>query len=157
MLVIMRGLAGSGKSTLAKQIAEEIGAKICSADYFFNKWDSIYNFNPKWLGLAHLECQYEAYDWIGASISNRVVVDNTNIKLEHMKIYEDMVAHLNSFNDGSKYDDPEVKIRYIIPNTSWAFDPIECHKRCTHGVPLETIERMARQFEKHPKDEVGWS
>jgi predicted kinase len=148
MLVIMRGLAGSGKSTLAKQIAKKIGAKICSADYFFTNNQTDYKFNRNWLPVAHLTCQMDVYKGLRdlSETEESIIVDNTNILLQHMQIYEALADYW--------FSSP---IRYIIPNTPWAFDPIECHKRCTHGVPLETIERMARQFEKHPKDEVGWS
>jgi len=139
-MFLMSGVPGSGKSFLADQIAELYSAIVCSADDYFMK-SGTYNFDRTKLGHAHAECRYNAQTAIQAGYN--VVVDNTNVSHKELKPYIDMALAAN-------YD-----IFVVRPNTPWANDTIECHKRCTHNVPLETIQRMDLSLVNLMIDEAG--
>jgi len=51
-LYLVRGLPGSGKSTFARALS----VNCYSADDFFTR-DGVYDFDPRLIGNAHLECQ----------------------------------------------------------------------------------------------------
>lgn len=135
---ILRGLPGSGKSTLAKQIKESVCSasfESCSADdYFTFNPEKEYRFDPSKLGVAHQYCR----NLFSRAISNgvqHIVVDNTNIKLEHWEYYKDL-AEQSGYNlyvyTVGRFDEQSIEQYY---------------RRGTHNVPLETIKRMATQFQ----------
>ena len=64
-----------------------------------------------------------------------IVIDNTNVRLWEMRAYvKAAIAHGYS-------------VEFVTPATKWAWNPVECSRRNTHGVPLAAIERMAQAFE----------
>jgi len=129
-LVIMRGVPGSGKSTLALTY----GGVILSTDDFFVA-NGQYCFDPTKLKEAHAFNQDRTK--LAMIKGNEVIViDNTNILRAHIQPYLDLAEQYG------------YEVTYSIPLTPWAFDAQECFKRCTHNVPLATIERMIAIWEE---------
>lgn len=129
-LILMRGLPGSGKSTAAQTVE---GAQIYSTDDFWSDGA----FDAAKLTVAH--------DWNRRRVAEAmrhgakvVIVDNTNILIEHMEPYGKLAK------------------RYGYAVKVWtvgAFDrrSIETYyNRQLHKCPLGTMERMAREFEPIP-------
>lgn len=140
-VVIMQGFPGSGKSYWARNHVSLDGlhsgeTTIVSADHFFeNPETGEYRFDPTKLGQAHAECMRNflvALDTEGVEV---IVVDNTNITVDQMSPYY-LVAR--SFN--AKVD----VVRVIC-------DPEVAAARNSHGVPRETVLRMARSMQDPPK------
>jgi len=131
-LIICRGCPGSGKSTLAKQLAGETG-QIFSTDEFFMK-DGKYNFNSQLLGRAHNWNQARAEKAMQDGVTP-IIIDNTNVKGRDARSYVE---------NGLKYG---YDIKFQEPDTPWKFDAEELAKRNQHGVPLESIERMIKNWE----------
>ena len=129
-LIIMRGLPGSGKSTLAKK---QKGV-ICSADDYFTDMWGRYHFDAAKLPYAHFECRRKAYRLMREGIST-VVIDNTNIYKSNSSFYVESAQEFG------------YTVEYLSPTTPWAWDPVECFKKCKHGVPLEVIKGMKDKFE----------
>lgn len=129
-LIIMRGLPGSGKTTLAKTF----GGIIFSTDDFFIK-DGVYQFDPKEITLAHDWNQERTEDAMNQGIGP-IVIDNTNIKYEHIEPYLKM-AKVYGY-----------KVTFAVPETTWAFSPQGCSDHCTHLVPLYVIEKALRDWEE---------
>jgi predicted kinase len=130
-LIIMRGLPGSGKSHAAKQFMAI--QSTFSTDNFFTV-DGVYQFDSAMIGEAHAQTQR----LVKLSMTRKaplIVVDNTNIRLWEMKPYVKMAQDYN------------YKVSFSYPDTHWANCPLECAKRNSHGVPLETIVRMHNSFE----------
>lgn len=73
VLNIVRGLSGSGKTTLARKLAPHANF---AADDFFEKPDGSYDFDPKLLSVAHLECQRRVAEHMAAGVSP-IAVHNT--------------------------------------------------------------------------------
>lgn len=131
-LVIMRGLPGSGKSTHAKELQGGVPTRvICSADDYFMK-DGIYQFDPKQLGKAHEACKAKAHTAMLKSMSV-VIIDNTNMQKWE---FQDYIAF------GMMYG---YKIEKIVCGN--LIDIKLYAERNTHGVPFESIKRMAERFE----------
>lgn len=127
IFVIMQGLPGSGKSYRVEQ--EYPNAEICSADDYF-KVGGEYKFDRQKLGKAHQYCLNRAEVAVEYQDSP-IVVDNTNTTFKEFKRY----AELALSND---YD-----LFFCRSKSTWAEDIEECFKRNTHGVPKESIQRMA--------------
>lgn len=143
-LYIMRGLPGSGKSTRAKAICDEAlrmganGAVICSTDDFFMV-NGEYRFNRESLGYNHSQNQSRVNELMTQKV-DAIVVDNTNIKRRDMQSYLAFAEHHG-------YAVQEVVIGAESMRADLNTYIKTCHERNTHGVPLETIQRMARTFE----------
>jgi len=75
--IVLRGFPGSGKSTLATHLSKLLGAKVVSADDY---WDGTEN-----LQKAHEQCRSAFTEAIDAGLS--VVVDNTNIRMSEYAYY----------------------------------------------------------------------
>jgi predicted kinase len=138
--IIMRGTSGSGKSYKAKQLAGESGV-ICSADDFFiEKGEGEYAFDPSLLGQAHKQCQDRATQAIQQGESP-VIVDNTNTRLWEMKKLKPIIQLAQSLG----YD-----VRIEEPETDWwkSRDIDEMVNKNSHGVPREAIERMVSRFDE---------
>jgi len=134
LAIIMRGLPGSGKSTLAQELATKAETSaICSADDFFVVAGE-YKFNPNWLPRAHQTCKdkFKSHLRKGTEI---VIVDNTNTRKWEFAEYVKMAKAHN------------YKVEIKTPQTDWAFDPEECAKKNSHGVPAEAIQRMKDRWE----------
>jgi len=140
-LVIFRGVSGSGKSTAAKKYMRKFLADnpngnscICSADNFFTE-DGAYKFVASKLGAAHADCRSRVASAM-SSETNLVIVDNTSTRKREYKAYLDMAE-----NSGyavkeivvGKFDDANLKV-YANRNK--------------HKVPLDTIRKQAKRFEK---------
>lgn len=140
--IIMRGLPGSGKSHLAQRIWADakirrwISAYVLSTDQYWYRPDNFYDFNASLLPVAHAWNITRAHKIARISRTQIIIIDNTNIKLEHIKPY---ITGLTK----------RWRIEYMLPDTPWAWDVEECHRRCQHGVPLATIQRMKDQYEPH--------
>ena len=89
MIILMRGWQGSGKSTLAKSIARSyFNPKIFSTDDYWEQ-DGEYRFDPERLTQAHEWNINRVGDYCRTcKKQDIVIVDNCNIKCEHMVPYE---------------------------------------------------------------------
>lgn len=131
-LILMRGLPGSGKSHLAKQLAGEEGVVLSTDDFFMI--DGVYRFDPVKLGTHHAANQRRAVECLESEVGV-VVIDNTNIRLWEMRPYvKAALSHGYS-------------VVFSTPTTPWAWNVSACARRNAHGVPLESIQRMAQAFE----------
>ena len=126
-LILMVGVPGSGKSTKAAKIAANLGAIIISTDSIFIS-DSTYLFVPEFIGAAHKINQAKVK--VAMQRRYNIVVDNTNLQEWERKPYLDLAAEF------------DYEVELVEPDTPWKNDAAECFKRCTHGVPLDCIERM---------------
>ena len=132
VMVILRGLPGSGKSALAEDLKHMCDAVVVSADDFFTQAGK-YVFDPSRLSEAHEYCRELA---LGALREGKsVVIDNTNSMRWEFQAYMNM-----------SYDLGLVPV-IMSPATTWAADPVECHIRTKHGVPLEKIIQMYSRWE----------
>lgn len=132
-MFIMRGLPGSGKSSLAGSLCQEyLDAIVVSADNYFMVGGK-YFFDPAMLGIAHKTCLWRAKQ----AVNNRwpVIVDNTNTTWKEIKDYAKLAIDVN------------YQIEVHEPQTEWAFKTHICFKKNTHGVPLETIQKMRDRWE----------
>lgn len=135
-VVILRGIPGAGKTTWARQNAQD--AIICSADHFFEK-DGVYQFNPKMLSQAHGACLKKFVEALQNG-DQLVVVDNTNIKIQHLTPYVSLAEAYNY----------KVEIRTLkVPMLVGA-------ARNIHSVPQATIQRMEKEFERLPKQWLNY-
>jgi predicted kinase len=124
-LVLVRGIPGSGKSTFAQKVAA-LGFMHVENDQFFMK-NGQYQYDPERIGHAVAWARRLVQSHLEAG--RRVVVANTFVRVEHL---EEMLAMAR-------------KSQVFVAKGEW---------KNIHGVPSETIERMAQAFEPHPMDEV---
>lgn len=118
-LILCRGLPGSGKTSLAK-ILTMVGYRHIEADMFFEV-DGIYQYDARRIQSAHEWCKRLTREALSRGES--VVVSNTFTRLVEMAPYLQMSANT---------------VRVIEAYGQW--------KNC-HGVPQETVERMAARWE----------
>ena len=92
-LILMQGAPGSGKSTVAEALAHRHSGgnqapQILSTDRFHYR-QGIYEFNPAMVGKYHAWTQALC---LAAMIVETplIIIDNTNIKREHVQPYLDM-------------------------------------------------------------------
>lgn len=141
MLYVLRGCPGSGKSYKAKQLAGESGV-ICSADDFFiEKGEGEYAFDPSLLGQAHQQCQDRTIEALKQEKSP-IIIDNTNTKLWEMKKLRPIIQLAQSMGYSVRIEEPE---------TDWwkSRDIDEMAKRNSHGVPREAIEKMVNRYQEN--------
>jgi NEDD4-binding protein 2 len=134
-LIILRGLPGSGKSHLAKELVPELHAVVLSTDDFFTMGDE-YRFDPARLGHAHTWNQHRCVREMFWD-TRTIVIDNTNTQAWEAREYVKL-AQMFSY-----------EVEFMEPTTGWVKDPQECCNRCTHGVPLESIIKMAERYEEN--------
>lgn len=116
-LVLVRGLPGSGKSTLARDMKGHVHIET---DMFFTDSEGVYRFDPDALRVAHSWCQHQVR--MHLRDGHDVVVSNTFTRAWEMKPYFDM----------------GYPVRVLTCNGRWPN---------VHGVPQETIDRMAERWE----------
>lgn len=143
VLFIMRGLPGSGKSTVVEHLKQTYpDIVVCSADSFFFREDGTYFRDDSRLSEVHDRCQAKALE---AMKDNKpVVVDNTNVRYWEMQKYFGY-ARQNGYIT-----------LVVIPDTPWAFDPVELAQRNSHGVPLAHIEAKKNAFDEAIPYYYGW-
>ncbi|XP_076021574.1 NEDD4-binding protein 2 [Genypterus blacodes] len=136
VLVLLRGAPGSGKSTLARVLLEHNpgGVALSTDDYFSQHGE--YHFDPALLGEAHGWNHKRAKEACEAGV-NPIIIDNTNTQGWEMRPY--VVQGLKH-----KY-----KMLFREPDTWWKNKPRELERRCTRGVPVETIRRMLNAYERY--------
>ena len=119
-LFLIRGLPGSGKSTTAKALADWWECVTLEADMFFMVKGK-YEFDPARIKLAHGWCQNEARKYL--KDGTNVIVANTFTQKWEMQPYIDM-----------EYASLQI---------------IECKGQFqnVHGVPKQTIAKMAERWE----------
>ncbi len=123
-LCVIRGLPGSGKTALAKLMMNQWGYDHLEADQFFIDDDRVFRFKPELLPKAHewcLKCTE-----ISLLARHDVVVANTFVKRSQIAPYIALAEKL-----GAGYQE------IVCEGT---FGSI-------HGVPRETIARMASEWE----------
>lgn len=125
-VVIMVGCPGSGKSTYIKNKFSD--ALIVSADHFFMN-NGVYEFDRNLLGRAHGECYQNFMEAITAGIE-LVVVDNTNTTMREINTYANPARE--------KGYDVEVVVLSVDPQIGYS--------RNVHGVPFDTIQKMANRI-----------
>lgn len=141
-VIIMQGVPGSGKSTFTSSLKAgpntQATVTVCSADHYFtDPVSGEYHFNPDGLGEAHASCMraFIAALRDARTIDDVVIVDNTNITIDQMSPYY-LVARA--------YGVPVEIVRVQC-------DPAIAADRNSHGVPRETVLRMARIMQDPPK------
>jgi predicted kinase len=128
--IIMRGLPGSGKSTWIQE--NEPNFYSYSADHYHTK-GGVYQFDPSKVREAHNWC-LGRFAQGSSDGCPQIAVDNTNVRAFEFAPYYRLAEAF-----GYQVD--------IV----WVIAPIEkCILRNVHGVPPETIQRMARSFEPIP-------
>ena len=148
-VILIRGIPGCGKSWYSKFLLKEkywdYSRTVCSADDFFyvrvsQVGECEYRYDPYKIGEAHADCFSRFLSAIKTGI-NVVMVDNTFVHWWEMKNYI-MVAE----NAGYAVEIHEIRVLTV--------DQVnQCVKRNSHGVPADTIARMAMQFEQLPNND----
>lgn len=140
-LILMRGIPGSGKSTKAKSLVgngiihstDDVIEKTGSYRDFFEKMHLKKDFGA--LHGMHKQNFRNAVKSMETGITP-VIIDNTNIKKAESKDY--VVAALEmGFSDKN--------IRWEDVGTG-GLSAAALAKRNTHGVPLDTIEKMIASY-----------
>lgn len=130
-LILMRGISGSGKSTKAGSLG--VGGAVYSTDDFFHS-DGKYNFDIGKLGEYHAANVKRVSAAMERGVSP-IVVDNTNIEARDMKPYV-LLADKHNY-----------VVSMETPDTPWAWNAEELARRNSHGVPLDTIQKMIGNYD----------
>jgi predicted kinase len=131
-VVIMRGIPGAGKSTWVRDNMP--GALIASADHYYTGPDGVYRFDPNKIRDAHNYCLREFLTHLMLGGPQDLVVDNTNVKVFEVAPYYRLAEAFGR----------EVEVVWVDCTADVAA------ARTVHGVPLETVLRMAWSFEPLP-------
>ncbi len=127
-MVILRGIPGSGKSTYQREHFPD--AFVVSSDHFFVK-EGVYRFDHTKLGEAHRACFRACLEAVVISESPLIVVDNTNLRAVE-------VAPYVVLGEAFGY---EVEVITLLTN------PVIAAARNVHGVPEDSVLKMARRLE----------
>ncbi|MBN3314042.1 N42L1 protein, partial [Atractosteus spatula] len=130
-LYILRGLPRTFKSQLAEQLKGEHGKVLSSDDYFKRngKFDYSYQEQDK----AHRENEKGAWEAMKRGISP-VIIDNTNIRLWHMKSYVEMADELHYTIKILKTGECSIE---------------ELYRRPGGNIPMDVLQRMRDNFEEY--------
>ena len=131
IVYILRGISGSGKSSLSQKLGA--GGAIFSTDDYFMQSGS-YNFDASKFGEAHQWNQQRAIKAMSEGISP-IVIDNTHTEAWEAKPY---VAAALQYG---------YQVEFAEPDTPWKFNAEELARRNKHGVPLERIQQMLKQWQ----------
>lgn len=125
-VLILQGLPGAGKT----HFTQGMKAVICSADdFFYTLGGGKYAFNVTRLGEAHGSC-FRKFIKACQDGEEAIVVDNTNTTANEIAPYV-LAGEAYGYN---------VSILRIL------CDPEVAASRNQHGVPLETIRKMAQRI-----------
>ncbi len=145
-IVLCRGLPGSGKSTLALSLVNGNHHQVVENDEYWcvaNPSGNLlleYEYKPKMRHLAGWWCWAETFRRL--QYYDKIAVPNVFIRREQVFGYVGEAKKL------------EIKITLLEANTPWAKNPIECHKKCKWGAPLEVIQRMHDLWENITQQEI---
>ena len=106
---------------------------VCSADDYFMR-DGKYEFQADELPEAHSRCRQKA-ETAMKNDAHLVIIDNTNTRRWEMEHYYELAEKYG-------YYVTEVTIGRVHPDVAERY-----HLRNNHGVPLETIQKMAERWE----------
>lgn len=141
VLVIMRGIPGAGKSTVAKRLVKE-GVIHSTDDLIEATGDYLGYFaeikaTNNWAkhGRMHSKNFKNALTSMTEGVSP-VIIDNTNIKASEAKKYVMAALELGYANEN---------IEFVEVGTAGLTAEVLANRN-THGVPLETIERMIKSM-----------
>lgn len=153
-LHLVRGPSGCGKSTFAEKLKNEIlnpswgelriSPAIHSTDDWFTTKDGEYKFDKRFLSRAHTETTTRVMEDL--FLGKDVIVANTFINYWEVAPYI-WLAKLAGV-DCIVYE-PDVLLE--TKDDDWD-DEVEMprlvmmHERCTHGVPIETINMHMANF-----------
>lgn len=136
---IYRGPPGTGKTTEASKMDNYENAVHCSADNYFyevaalNGTSYLEEFKPWLVGKAHQFCWGAFIHALVVMGEETIIVDNTNTYKWEYENYVLLAEQLG------------YEVEIIVTDMSESAEVY--HERNTHGVPLEVIERMLREFE----------
>lgn len=140
-LILMQGIPGSGKSTVASGLANRLGrlgGSVFSTDDFWYQQNGEfqhYTFDADRLGEAHLWNQNRVVEAMSKGIIT-IVVDNTNIKRDHIVPYVVAAAA-----HGYKVQVVRVAVDPAVAAARQADRPVD------RQVPAHIIFRMHREME----------
>ena len=150
---IVRGPSGCGKSTFAEKLQEEeiqethyeliLDPVIHSADDWFTTKDGEYKFDPRFLSRAHTETITRVMESV--FLGRDVIVANTFINYWEVSPYLWMaklagVECIVYEPDIARFPEDKTVHNRLNRIATMLFE------RCTHGVPLETIENHITNF-----------
>jgi tRNA uridine 5-carbamoylmethylation protein Kti12 len=137
----MRGIPGSGKTTEAQRWAQLIPkTPILSVDTYMFAGGR--EFNPFLLEHCHEQCRKD-FEHHLKDLVPLIIVDNTNTKFSSIVPYVELIErHQYGFTVMQIHCDPKIAL-----------------ERNVHGVPLVTLERMAKHmwFERLPSTWDVWN
>lgn len=154
---IVRGPSGCGKSTFAEKLKEDLISEMRSectwadikapaihaADDWFTTKDGEYKFDPRFLSRAHTETITRVMESV--FLGRQVVVANTFINYWEISPYLWMaklagVRCIVYEPDIARFPEDKTVHNRLNRIATMLFE------RCTHGVPLETIENHITNF-----------
>lgn len=140
VMIIMRGPPGCGKSYLAKEIVDattcdEHYNHIFSSDDFFYDQQGSYHFLAHRLREVHDNNYRKRVDYYARNGWSPIIVDNRNIKVWEMENYFKIAVQYGYL------------VHIVEPNTTWSKWLDTLVIKNSHGVPIESIERMLIDYE----------
>jgi len=133
VMIILRGLPGSGKTTLANRLTSQDGSIVLSTDQYFMR-NGEYRFSPQELGAAHQWNQARSLHAVQNG-SSPIIIDNTCT--QRWEAYAYVKQGLSQGYD----------VRFLECNTSWAKNPAELAVKNSHGMVLNTIQRLLQRWD----------
>ena len=128
ILYCVRGLPGAGKTTLADKLTP---GRVIEADQYFMLDTGVYKYDKNYIADAHQWCQLRT----AAELQNGldVSVANTFVKRWTLEPYYKIAKNMNVLL-------VEITVKPDVTCEELAV-------RNIHNVPLETIEKMASEWE----------